>query len=279
MPPDVTPPLRPVAAQEPLFTYLRQMWQRRDFATALPMEEVRARHQDTLLGNLWHITNPLLTVLVYYVIFGVILSGSRGVDHYLLWLTIGVFAYNLTSKTVLSGAGAITSNEGLIRAVKFPRALLPVSVTFSHIITFWFELGMLAALAILMGLYPNPRWLAIPLFLAIQTGFNLGFAMIVARLNDGFRDVAQIVPFLFRLGVYASGVMFPLDKIADRVHGPLLLLVELNPFASYLNLYRWSFLGLPLSVKQFGVAVGWSVLALAWGFRFFRRAELRYGRG
>ena len=279
MPPDVTPPLRPVAAQEPLFTYLRQMWQRRDFATALPMEEVRARHQDTLLGNLWHITNPLLTVLVYYVIFGVILSGSRGVDHYLLWLTIGVFAYNLTSKTVLSGAGAITSNEGLIRAVKFPRALLPVSVTFSHIITCWFELGMLAGLAIVMGLYPNPRWLAIPFFLAIQTGFNLGFAMIVARLNDGFRDVAQIVPFLFRLGVYASGVMFPLDKIADRVQGPLLLLVELNPFASYLNLYRWSFLGLPLSVKQFGVAVGWSVLALVWGFRFFRRAELRYGRG
>lgn len=73
--------------------------------------------------------------------------------------------------------------------------------------------------------------------------------------------------------------MFPLDKIADRVQGPLLLLVELNPFASYLNLYRWSFLGLPLSVKQFGVAVGWSVLALVWGFRFFRRAELRYGRG
>ena len=69
------------------------------------------------------------------------------------------------------------------------------------------------------------------------------------------------------------------DKIADRFQGPLLLLVELNPFASYLNLYRWSFLGLPLSVKQFGVAVGWSVLALVWGFRFFRRAELRYGRG
>ena len=169
--------------------------------------------------------------MLYYVILGVILSGSRGVDHYLLWLTIGVFAYNLTAKTVLSGAGAITSNEGLIRAVKFPRALLPVSVTFSHIITFWFELGMLAGLAIVMGLYPNPRWLAIPFFLAIQTGFNLGFAMIVARLNDGFRDVAQIVPFLFRLGVYASGVMFPLDKIADRVQGPLLLLVELNPFA------------------------------------------------
>ena len=66
---DVTPPLRPVAAQQPLPVYLREMWRRRDFATALPMEEVRARHQDTLLGNLWHITNPLLTVLVYWLLW------------------------------------------------------------------------------------------------------------------------------------------------------------------------------------------------------------------
>ncbi|MCB1029007.1 MAG: ABC transporter permease [Microthrixaceae bacterium] len=275
----VTPPLRPVAAQEPLFAYLRQMWRRRDFATALPMEEVRARHQDTLLGNLWHVGNPLLTVLVYYVIFGVILNASRGVDNYLLWLTIGVFSYNLTSKTVLAGAQAITSNEGLIRAVQFPRALLPVSVTFSHIITFWFELGMLSALSILMGLYPNPRWLAIPVFLVIQSAFNLGAAMIVARLNDGFRDVAQIVPFLFRLGTYASGVMFPLTRIDERVSGPLALIVKLNPFSSYLALYRWSFLGTPLTGFTLGVAGGWAFVALVWGFRFFRRAELRYGRG
>ena len=141
------------------------------------------------------------------------------------------------------------------------------------------RVGMLAALSIVMGLYPNPRWLAIPVFLLIHTGFNLGAAMIVARLNDGFRDVAQIVPFLFRLGIYASGVMFPLDKIADRIHGPMLLLVELNPFAAYLTLYRWSFLGLPLTGHQLAVAIGWSVFALVWGFRFFRRAELRYGRG
>ena len=138
MVPDTTPPLRPVAAQEPLLVYLRQMWDRRDFATSLPMEEVRARHQDTLLGNLWHIGNPLLSVAVYYVIFGVILNTSRGIPNFLLWLTVGVFTYNLSSKTVLAGAKAITSNEGLIRAVKFPRALLPVSVVFSHIITFHF---------------------------------------------------------------------------------------------------------------------------------------------
>lgn len=280
MVPDTTsPPLRPVAAQEPLRVYLRQMWDRRDFALSLPMEEVRARHQDTLLGNLWHIGNPLLSVAVYYVIFGVILNTSRGIPNFLLWLTVGVFTYNLSSKTVLAGAQAITSNEGLIRAVKFPRALLPVSVVFSHIITFGFELGMLCTLSVLMGVYPGPRWLAIPVFVALQSVFNLGLTLIVARLNDGFRDVAQIVPFLFRLGIYASGVLFPFDRITDRLDGPLGTLIALNPFYNFMALYRWAFVGTEATKLNLLVATLWAVLALAWGFRFFRRAELRFGRG
>ena len=90
---------------------------------------------------------------------------------------------------------------------------------------------------------------------------------------------ATSVPFLLRLRSLSSGVMFPRDKSSHRIHGPMLLLVELNPFAAYLTLYRWSFLGLPLTGHQLAVAIGWSVFALVWGFRFFRRAELRSGRG
>ena len=274
-----SPRLRPVAAQVSLRTYVRQMWARRDFAASLPMEEVRARHQDTLLGNLWHLGNPLLTVGVYYVIFGVILNSSRGIDNFLLRLTIGVFSYNLTSRTILAGATSITSNEGLIRSIQFPRALLPVSVVISHVITFNFEMWMLGGLAVVMGQYPNPRWLALPVFLLIQSGFNLGAAMIVARLNDGFRDVAQIVPFILRLGTYVSGVMFPMDTITKQMGSKAQLFVTLNPFANQIDLYRWSFLGTPISAQTLVISCAWSVFTLLWGFRFFRKAELRYGRG
>src|SRR5262245_1438700 len=96
--------LRPLNPVLPARQYLAAMWERRDFAIALPYEEVRSTHQDTLLGNVWHLANPMLSVLVYYLVFGVMLNVSRGVDNYILFLMVGVFVFHLTSRTVLGGA-------------------------------------------------------------------------------------------------------------------------------------------------------------------------------
>ena len=121
------------------------MWDRREFAIEVPLGQLRrSAHKLTLLGNLWHLGNPLLSVAVYYLIFGVIFEVNRGVDNFLIWLMIGVFAFRLTSSTVLGGANAITSNVGLIRAMRFPRALLPTSVVTSELLTFGIELGVIA---------------------------------------------------------------------------------------------------------------------------------------
>src|SRR4051794_41633506 len=124
------------------------MWDRRDFVVAMPMEEVRAAHRDTLLGNLWHLGNPLLSTVVYYLVFGVMLGVDRGVDNYILWLMIGVFGFGLTQRSVLGGATSISSNRGLMRAIRFPRALLPVSVVISRVLTFGFELAVLGTVAL-----------------------------------------------------------------------------------------------------------------------------------
>ncbi len=123
------------------------MWERRAFAVAMPLEEVRSSHQDTLLGNVWHLANPMLSVGVYYLVFGLILDTSGRIDNYILWLTIGVFAYGLTSRSVLAGATSIASNQGLMRAMRFPRALIPVSTVLGRLLTFGFELAVLVIVA------------------------------------------------------------------------------------------------------------------------------------
>ena len=104
--------LRPLTTVMPAREYLAAMWARRDFAVALPFEEVRSTHQDTLLGNLWHLANPMLSVAVYYLVFGVMLDVSRGIDNYILFLMVGVFTFNLTTRCVLGGATAISSQPG-----------------------------------------------------------------------------------------------------------------------------------------------------------------------
>ncbi len=279
---DTTRPatLRAMHARLPLGEYLRAMWARRDFVVAMPMEEVRSTHQNTLLGNIWHLGNPLLTVGVYYLVFGVLLSVDRHIDNYILWLMVGVFAFGLTQKTVLGGATAISANQGLMRAIRFPRALLPISITISRLLTFGFELAVLAAVNLATGEGINLRWLALPAVLALHTALNLGGAFFAARLNDSFRDVQQIIPFVFRLLMYVSGVMFPLETYlsGDRVPDIVRTLINLNPMVAVLELYRWVFLGMTVELDRLAWLIVGTMITLVAGFIFFRGNESRYGR-
>lgn len=260
--------------------YLAAMWNRREFAIEVPLQQLRSTHQTTLLGNVWHLGNPLLFVAVYYLIFGVIFEVNRGVDHFLLWLTMGVFAFQLTSKTVLGGANAITNNTGLIRAIKFPRALLPVSVVISQLLSFGIEIGLLAVMVLLGGVGISRRWLLLPFVLIAHTALNLGGALIAARLNDTFKDIQQIIPFMFRLLMYLSGVMFPLERILSGLDGRpwLVTIFSLNPVARIIDLYRWVFLGTTLTGSYLVAAAAIPFLVLWFGFRYFKAVEWRYGR-
>ncbi|MGA7271181.1 MAG: ABC transporter permease [Acidimicrobiia bacterium] len=260
--------------------YLAAMWDRREFAIEVPLEQLRSAHKLTLLGNVWHLGNPLLSIAVYYLIFGVIFQVNRGVDHFLLWLTIGVFAFRLTSSTVLGGANAITANAGLIKAMRFPRALLPISVVTSQTLTFLIELGVMAVLVFLSGVGVSRRWLLLPLVLAVHTALNLGGAFISARLNDAFKDVQQIIPFVFRLLQYLSGVMFPIERLISGLGDNkwAATLVSLNPIMRIIELYRWVFLGTALDWGSMARTAGLAALVMWFGFRYFRAAEWRYGR-
>lgn len=271
--------LRPLQTEITTRDYLKGLWARRDFAIAMPAETLRSRHQTTLLGNVWHLANPLLTVGVYYIVFGQVLNANRGIDNYILWLTVGVFAYRLTQSSVLGGATSIGSNMGLMRAIKFPRALLPISVILGGLYTFAFELIVLCIVAVLTGAGLHLQRLAVlPLIVLVQSMLDLGGAFIAARLNDSMRDIQQLIPFAFRLLQFVSGVMYPIGRYLDSDHEWLHRFVVWNPIVHILDMYRWVFLGTPVPLGDIARTVLVSVIALVVGFRFFLGGEHRYGR-
>ncbi len=278
-PGDGQPPMRVLTAELSAPDYLRAMWQRREFAIALPVEEMRSQHQDTLLGNIWHLFNPMLLVAVYYLVFGVMLDASRGVDHFILWLAIGVFAYRLTNSTVQGGANTIVRNRGLMRSIRFPRALLPISKVISELLSFGFQLIVLALIGMVSGVPVSTRWLMLPAIVTLHTAFNLGLAFIAARLNDSYRDIDQLIPFVFRLFIYISGVMFPLERFLESDSaGPFIKhVIEWNPMVSILQLYRWMFLGNAVDIDSLMRLIGVSAILLVFGFRYFRAGEYSYG--
>lgn len=272
--------LRPLTTQMPIGEYLASMWRRRDFAFTLPFEEMRAAHQDTLLGNVWHLFNPALSALVYYLVFGVMLNIRGDIDNYVLWLIVGVFTFGFTTNCVIGGATSITNNQGLMRAIRFPRALLPLAVIVARLMTFGFNLIVIAVVALLTREPISWRWLVLPGIVLVHSALNLGGAFIAARLNDGFRDVQQILPFVFRLLIYISGVMFPLNLyLTDDKVGPVIRwIIEANPLVGVLDLYRWVFLGTSVTGAELAVLGVTAAAILLFGFVFFRGAETRYGR-
>lgn len=272
-------------ARPPLLAYLRGLHSRRHFVTAFATARLTSQYSRARLGQVWQIMTPLLNATVYFFIFGVLLNTKEGVQDYVPFLVTGVFIWTFTAGTVTAGTRAITGNIGLVRALHFPRASLPLAFALQQLQQLLFSLGALTMILAVFGQYPRPAWLLAVPALALQTAFNTGLAMIFARLTAAAPDIAQLTPFLLRTWMYASGVMWSLDTVFKNQDIPALvrLALECNPVAVYIDLMRFalidSFTAGQLPPHVWLVATGWAVLVGAGGFLFFWQAEEKYGRG
>ena len=280
MPSRETAHLRSSLLSESMRRYVRHSWRRRHFALAMPAEKFRSRNQNTVLGNVWNLLSPLLTAGVYFLIFGVVLNADRGIDNYVFWLVIGLFAFRLTQSTVLQGAKSVTSRQGLIRSLRFPRILLPVASTIGELLTFTFEVLILFVFAFATGEGITWRVLILPAVVSLHTAFNFGCALIAARCNDSYRDVERLLPFVFQMARYLSGVMVPLALFEDRAPRVVYMILSWNPLSWILDLYRWVFIGDQSGVQFLDVAALFSLtcVVVIFGTKFFAAAEHRYGR-
>lgn len=265
--------------KRPLGQYLREVWRRRDFATALPVAELRAQNMDTVLGNLWHVMNPLLLVGVYFLVFGVGLKQAdvdRGVDNFLAFLAVGIFTYHYSQKTMMAGAKSVAANEGLLRSFQFPRSLLPASTVIGQTLAFLPAIAIMLLMAVATGEPPRLAWLILAVVFALQALFNLGGTLVLARLADRFRDLQNVLPFAFRLVFYLSGVLFLAEAFVPKSLHPLL---NINPFYVFVTLARAPVLGEQTTPALWLSAASWALGLFLLGFWYFRAAEHRYGRG
>ena len=272
------PRLKLLGVRPSLWSYLGDVWRRRDFAKEIASGEVRSQNMDTVLGNVWHVLNPLLMAGVYMLIFGVILDIARA-ENFPAFIVVGVFVFHFSQKTIMSGARSITANEGLIRSIRFPRAVLPISTVLGHTFAFVPSVLIMLMIAVSTGERVNVWWLLlVPIFL-VQLLFNVGATFIVARLTDLFRDLTNVLPFVFRLLFYMSGVLYSVDRFVDA--GLMREAFNYNPFFVFVSLMRGPVLAEfePLDVQLAVIGSVWALVLLVGGFLFFRAGEERYGRG
>ncbi|MFH9809586.1 ABC transporter permease [Streptomyces olivaceus] len=273
-------------ARPSLREYVRQLWARRHFIGAFSTAKLTAQYSQAKLGQVWQVMTPLLNAAVYYFIFGVLMNTKRGVEDYVPFLVTGVFVWTFTQSSIMAGTRAISGNLGLVRALHFPRAALPVSFCLQQLQQLLFSMAALVVILLAFGVPPAVSWvLAVPA-LVLQFLFNAGVAMVMARVGSKIPDMAQLMPFLLRTWMYGSGVMFSIHHMTgpdSNVPSWVGTLLQANPAAVYIDLMRFalidSFDASMLPDHVWALALGWALVAGIGGFIYFWKAEETYGRG
>jgi teichoic acid transport system permease protein len=237
--------LEPASARPPALKYLRMLWQRRQFITGFATASNVAMYSEARLGQVWQVLTPLLNAGVYYLIFGLLIGVSRGVPDYIPFLVTGVFVFNFTQRACITSSVVMRDNLPLIRALPFPRGCLPLGYVIIELQQLLLSFGVLFVIILAFGEPFTWYWFLILPILALQTLFNVGCAFTLARWGSGFDDVSQLLPFIIRTWMYASGVIFSITTSLALVptqslyqHKHLAYLLQINPAAVYITLIR-----------------------------------------
>ncbi|WP_405742387.1 ABC transporter permease [Streptomyces sp. NBC_01525] len=270
-------------ARPALPEYTRRLWARRHFIGTFATARLTALYTTARLGQLWQVMTPLFNAGVYYLIFGMLLHTDRGIPDFIPFLCTGIFVFTFTQSTVLAGTRAVSGSLGLVRALHFPRACLPIAYTLIQLQQLIFSMGVLAAIVLLCGVPLTWHWLLMVPALLLQSVFNAGLAMIMARVGARTTDTAQLMPFVLRTWMYVSGVFYNLSVFTQ--HAPSLVAAALNanPALIYIDLMRYALIDTvrasALPAHVWPMALGWALLSGAVGYVFFWKAEEEYGRG
>jgi len=267
-----------------LLEYSRHLWSYRHFIAAFANAKVTASLGSTRLGVVWQVLTPLINAGVYYVIFGLLIkTGSGRIENFVAYLCAGVFIFGFTQSVVQAGAQAITGNMGLIRALHFPRASLPIAIALVEVRNMVASIVVLLSIMLLTGEPLTFQWLMIFPVLLLQIIFNAGLALFVSRLGAKVHDIRQLIPYIMRIWMYGSAILYPVSFFAERVHGWQLAVVEANPLLIFIELTRHSLMeGITLAGppgRLWIEAVIWTLLVGIGGYVYFWRGEKGYGRG
>ena len=273
-----------IAGERPSLTaYSQKLWSYRHFISAYANAKLIASLGTARLGRIWQVLTPLINAAIYYLIFGVIVGTDRGMSNFIAYLCAGLFVFSFTQTVVQSGTQSITGNLGLIRALHFPRACLPIAVTLTQFQNLISSIVVLMVIVLVTGEPLTLEWLLLAPALVLQSAFSAGLAMAMARLGSKMPDLKQVMPFVLRTWMYGSGVLYSVDLFTEHLPHGLALVVQANPMLVYIELVRHALLeGAPLSWSPtwlWVLGITWALVAALGGYVYFWRGEREYGRG
>ena len=241
---------------------LREIWDYRDLCSLFVKRNITTQYKQTVLGPLWYIIQPMITVVMYMVVFGGIAQISTdGLPQPLFYLG-GICMWQYFNDCLTKTSSTFTANAGIFGKVYFPRLIMPISTVVSNLLRFAIQFGLFMAVYAIYQIWIIPgeihtNWYALllPVLVLMLAGLALGFGILFSSMTTKYRDMQLLLDFFVRLWMYATPVIYPLSTITNE---KLRLIMSLNPLTGIVEAFKYGFLG----QGQFS----WAMLAYSFGF-------------
>ncbi len=255
---------------------LGEIWRYRDLMWLLVRRDLLAVYKQTVLGPLWQVVQPLLTSIMFAVIFGLMARMADDNVPPLLFYMAAVVPWTFFANIINRTGQTLVFNALLMTKVYFPRLIAPIATVVATSVSFFIQLAAYFAFALayhLMGKHPFPpasALLMLPLLLVVLMVLGTGIGLIITSLTTKFRDFTFLMTFGVQLLMFMSPVIFPLSRVPE---GKLRLVIELNPMTPVIEGFRAVLLGTPMDWSTLLYGAGFAVATLVLGTILFQRVE------
>lgn len=251
--------------------YWKDLWRYRELFLFLSWRDILVRYKQTVIGIAWSLIRPLLTMIVFTIVFGKLAKLPSGNVPYPILVFAAMLPWQFFSNALSESSSSLINNANLLTKIYFPRLIVPASAVIVSLIDFLISLAIMIALMIWYHYVPDWRIITLPLFLVLAFMASFGSGLLLAALNVKYRDFRYIVPFLVQFGLYISPVGFSSSIVPDKWR----LIYSLNPMVGVIDGFRWAILGgnEPINVVCFAISTLVTVILSILGIWYFRRTE------
>jgi lipopolysaccharide transport system permease protein len=252
--------------------YWKDVWRYRQLLYFLAWRDILVRYKQTVIGVAWAVVRPVLTMVVFTVVFSRLARlPSVGTAPYSVLVYAAMLPWQFFATSLSEASGSLVTNTALVSRVYFPRLIVPVASVVPGFVDFLFSFAILVLIMAGYQYWPDWRVLLLPLFTALASAVAIGAGLWLSALTVKYRDFRYIVPFVVQFGLYVSPVGFS----SSVVPAPWRLLYSLNPLVGVIDGFRWALLSgeAPFYWPGFLASVGITALLCVSGTWYFRRVE------
>lgn len=256
--------------------YWRDLWRQRELLYYLAWRDLIVRYKQTVVGILWVLLRPLLTLIIFSLVFGkwaALSSSSKGLPYPLL-VFAGLLPWNFFSSVVSDCSNSVLGNGSLIGKVYFPRLIIPFSALMVCFVDFMVSCLLIIVIGMWTGTMPDIRILLLPILTLWVGALGLGIGVWGAALNVRYRDIRHLIPFLLQLGLFASPVGYSTTIVPARWQ----FLYSINPMVGIIDSFRWAILGKRFDAYLPGLTLSImiTIIVLTTGIMYFRKSENKF---